>query len=87
MSTALGLICAVSLGLTIYMSYSQKGATNLRYGTITLFGFILAVAGLALGLISKNELDRYKFFPWLGILLNGGTLAVIIFITYIAVYL
>lgn len=87
MSTVLGIISATFLGLVIYGAYEAKGETIPRYGTCTLFVFILAMAGLVLGMISKNEPDRYKIFPWLGILLNGGALAVIVVITYIAVYM
>lgn len=86
MSFVLGLISAVSLGLAIYLSYMNRGGTMARYGTITLFCLILSLTGFALGVVSRNEPDRYRFFPRLGIAINGGALGLIIVITYIAVY-
>lgn len=86
MSTVLGIICTCSLALTLYLSYLAKGTTIPRYGTTALLAFIMAIVGLALGLSSRNEPDRFKLFPRLGILLNGITLGVILVITYIAVY-
>lgn len=84
MSTVLGLISVISLGLMILFSYRAGGQTKDRYGTTLLIAVIMAAVGFALGWVSRRKPDRYRFFPRLGMFLNGLTLAGTAFITYMA---
>lgn len=82
MSTILGTISTVSLGIVIYMTYLQNGIATVGYGVTGLLATLFSVIGLILGVITVREKDYYRFFPWLGIGLNLFSLGSISFILY-----
>ena len=57
------------------------------YGFTGIFATILSLAGLVLGVLAVREVDRFKLFGWLGILLNGISLGAVSGILYAASYL
>ena len=71
MASILGFIATVSIGLSVYFTYLNKGAATMQNGAAVLLAVLYAAAGLALGIRSLTEKDIFKFFPILGIILNA----------------
>ncbi|MCR5208815.1 MAG: DUF6142 family protein [Lachnospiraceae bacterium] len=74
MSTILGSIAVITLGLAVYLGFLARGEVAPQYALAVFLGLIMAVVGLVLGIYSRLKRDLYYFFPNLGILLNGGTI-------------
>lgn len=87
MSTVFGVLCTVSLVAVTVLSYSREGDVPAGYGFTGVFAMILSLIGLVLGILAVRETDRFKFFGWLGILLNGISLFMISGILYAAAYM
>lgn len=87
MSAILGLISIVSVCLAVYLTYQNKGAAPIQYGSVILLSLVFAVTGMVLGILAMLEKDIFKVFPVAGILLNGLTIVAGIFILYIGVSL
>ncbi|MCM1174658.1 MAG: DUF6142 family protein [Blautia sp.] len=81
MATILGVISLATLVYTVVMSYRGDGDVPIQYGAAVFLAMIFALAGAALGALSRTERDKYYFFSYLGILLNvlalGGVSAVL----------
>lgn len=81
MATILGVISLVTIVYTVIMSYWNAGDVPAQYGAAVFLAMIFALAGAALGAISRTERDKYYFFSYLGIILNvialGGVSAVL----------
>lgn len=82
MSAILGTISLLSIGAAIYLTYQNDGSAKPQYGAAIFLVLIFAVAGLALGMLSRMEKDNYYLFPHLGIGLNFLSLAMISMILY-----
>lgn len=70
MSTILGAISVVSLGVAVYLTYQNGGNAAPQYGAVAVLVMVFALAGLILGVLSRMEKDNYYLFPYLGIGLN-----------------
>lgn len=70
MSTVLGIISIVSIGIVIFMSYRAKGVALQGYGFTGLFACIFSLTGLGLGISGARITESFKFFSALGIVLN-----------------
>lgn len=81
MATILGVISLSTLVYTVVRSYQSTGEIPIQYGAAVLLAMLFALAGAALGVISRTERDKYYFFSYLGILLNllalGGVSAIL----------
>lgn len=86
MSTILGVISTLSLLSVIYLTYVQEGTAPVSYGLTGLFVLLFSITGLVLGVFTALEKDRYKLFPWLGILFNLVALVGIGFVVYMGLY-
>lgn len=86
MSTVFGVLCTVSLVVVTILSYSRDGDIPAGYGFTGVFATLLSLIGLILGILAVREKDRFKLFGWLGIPLNGISLAMISGILYVAAY-
>lgn len=82
MSTILGIISTVSLGIVIYLTYRRNGEAATGYGVTGLLATIYSLVGFILGIITVQEKDYYKLFPCLGIVLNLAALGIIGLILY-----
>lgn len=80
MSTILGFISNVSLGIVIYLAYLSGGNIPISYGLTGLLAVIFSVIGLILGVLTAQEKDMFKLFPILGIVLNLIALGVMAFL-------
>jgi multisubunit Na+/H+ antiporter MnhB subunit len=77
MSTILGGISLVSLGIVTYLSYSQGGGVTGALATI------YSLIGLILGILTLREKDIYRIFPVLGTVLNVVALGGVSFLLYL----
>ncbi len=82
MSTILGMISTVSLGIVVYLTYKRGGEATVGYGVTGLFATIFSLVGLVLGIVTIREKEYYRLFPWLGTILNGIALGSISFMLY-----
>lgn len=85
MSTILGLIAGVSIGLAIHRTYLNQGAALMQYGAVVLLAMFYAAAGLVLGIRSLMEKDIFRIFPVMGIFLNALTVIASGIILYLGV--
>lgn len=85
MASILGAIAIISVGLAVYLTYLNKGAALMQYGTVILLSLIFSVIGLVLGIKACMEKDIYLLFPVLGIILNSLTILAGGFILYLGV--
>lgn len=85
MSSILGLIASVSVGLAVHLTYLNGGTAFMQYGAVVLLAMIYAAAGLALGIHSLMEKDIFRIFPVIGICLNVLTMVVSGLILYLGV--
>jgi len=71
MSTILGLIAVVSVVVAVYCTYLDKGAAPMQYGMVVLLSVLYAIIGIVIGIRALLEKDIFRFFPILGLVLNG----------------
>ena len=86
MATILGVISLVSLVYIILDSYWKAGQVPQQYGAVAFLTMLFAFVGIALGVISKSERDKFYFFSYLGIVLNVLVLAALSVILYAGAY-
>ena len=86
MSTILGIISLVSVGVAVYETFLAKGKAATNMGVVGVMITLFSVIGVVLGYISKKEHDKYMLFPYLGILLNVIALGCISVILYAGAY-
>ena len=86
MSAILGVISLATLLYAIVMSYLREGDIPRQYGAAALLVMIFAFVGIALGLLSRTERDKFYLFSYLGIALNVLALVVISVILYAGAY-
>ena len=82
MSTILGTLACITLGMSVYLSYLDKGVPSPRYGTAALLAVIYMSVGIILGVWSTLEKEKFKLFTVLGIIINVlafGSLSLILF--------
>ena len=83
MSAILGMISLVSLVIVVYLAYLSNGKIQNGYGVTGLLATLFSLIGLILGIITVRDRTYYRFFPWLGVILNFVVLAGISFILYL----
>lgn len=86
MSTILGVISLVTLGISVYFSYLNKGVITERYGTSAFLALVFMVIGLGLGLFSLREPEKFRLFSVLGIVANVLVFAVLSLILFAGAY-
>jgi len=82
MSTVLGILSVLSLILAAYLSYMDKGAENMRYGSACFLAMIFAFVGVALGVLGRMEKDKFYLFSYIGIVLNLAAIGLVSLILY-----
>ena len=82
MSTILGIISTVSIGIVLYLTYLRGGEATVGYGVTGLLATLFSLVGLILGVLTVRNKEYYRLFPWLGIVLNLLALGSISFILY-----
>ena len=87
MGMILGIISMVSLILVVVFSYYKQGEAPAGYGVTGLLAGIFSMIGLILTIPDVRNQDTYHLFSWIGILLNGLSIAFICLILYAGAYL
>lgn len=82
MSTILGVLSSGSLILAAYLSYVDKGAENMRYGSACFLAMIFAFVGVLLGVLGRMEKDKFYLFCYIGIVLNAAAIGLVSLILY-----
>lgn len=86
LSSILGVISLVSLILAVFWTYEAKGKATDGMGMVGFVAACFSLTGIVLGYLARTEADRFRFFAWLGIVLNVLVLAVISVILYAGAY-
>ena len=86
MSTILGIISLISVWMAVYQTFLAKGNASTNMGVVGFMITVFSITGVILGYISKNEHDKFLFFPYLGMILNVAALACISVILYAGAY-
>lgn len=82
MSTILGIISTISLGIVVYLTYRNGGEATVGYGITGLLATVFSLIGLIIGIITVREKEYFRLFPILGIVLNLLALAGVSLILY-----
>ena len=69
-SAILGSISVVSVYLSVYFTYMNKGVASMQYGNAVFLSFIYSVTGFVLGVMAFREQNIYKLFPVMGLIFN-----------------
>lgn len=78
MSFILAVISLCSILFNIIYSFAMEGAViSVRFGAALVLALIFSVIGIVLGVLSRAEADRFRFFPTAGLILN---VAIILFL-------
>ena len=85
MGTILGVISLVSMGIVIFLSYQKNGETPVSYGLTGLLATIFSMIGLILGILTLQEKENFRLYPWLSTILNVLVLSVMGFLLYAGV--
>ena len=86
MSTILGIISLVSVWMAVYQTFLAKGEASTNMGVVGLMITCFSATGVVLGYISQKEVDKFMFFPYLGMVLNILALGCISVILYAGAY-
>ena len=82
MSTILGVLANITLGMAIYFSYMGGGVSSERYAAAAFLAVIFMIVGIGLGLWSSTETEKFRLFTVVGIFVNivaFGMLSLILF--------
>ncbi|PXV89065.1 hypothetical protein C8E03_10741 [Lachnotalea glycerini] len=74
-STILGAISFLLMIALVIVSYFFKGEAGVYIGSLGLTAFVIAVVGLAKGLTSFKERERYYLFSKIGSIFNAIMIA------------
>lgn len=85
MSSVLGFISLVSIGLAVFLAYRNSGAAPMQYGSVAALSMLYAGTGLILGVRSLMKPDIFRFFPAVGIVFNVLAMIACSFILYLGV--
>lgn len=75
MGIVIGIISAIVMSFSIFLAYSNKGASNIATGGVSLFALILNIVGIVAGVTALAERDIHKWVPIASILFNSVILA------------
>jgi len=70
MSCVFGLLSVLTFYICIYKSYQVQGVGVERYGTSALLAIIFMLVGFGLGIYAIFEIDKFKIFSIIGIVIN-----------------
>lgn len=87
MSTVLGVLANITLGISIYLSYMNKGEVDARHGTAALLAVIYMTIGIILGAWSTIEREKFRMFTVLGITANVLAFGMLSIILYAGAYI
>lgn len=71
MSCVFGVLSIVTFYFCIYLSFKVAGEGVARYGTSALLAIVFMLVGFGLGIYSLFELNKFRIFSVIGIILNA----------------
>ena len=71
----IGVVSVVVLVFSIFISYNNKGISDVKMGSEALFSTILNIIGIVAGLTALSERDIYKWVPIASAIINSVVLA------------
>lgn len=86
MSTILGILASVTLGIAVYQSYLNGGGTSERHTAAALLAVAFMIVGMGLGVWSTTEKEKYRLFTVLGIFVNTLAFGMLSLILYAGAY-
>ncbi len=87
MSTVLGALASVTLGVAVYQSYLSNGAVSDRQTAAAFLATVFMTVGMWLGVHSTLEKERFRLFTVLGILVNTLAFGMLSLILYAGAYI
>ncbi len=87
MSTILGIIDLISIVYVVYNTYSRGGTAPLRYASGCVLVLFFSFVGIILGLVGRQESERFHLFAYAGIILNIVAIMGISGILYAGAYM
>ncbi len=87
MSTILGLIDLIAIVYVVYNTYARGGTAPLRYASGCVLVLAFSFTGIILGLIGRQESERFHLFAYTGMLLNILAIMGISAILYAGAYM
>ena len=82
-SVLLGMISVISCSLMVWLTYVNGGQAELRYGGVVFLCLFFSLAGMILAILSRREPEKRYWVSYLGMILNGGILALGFAIIYL----
>lgn len=73
---ACGVISVIVMSFSIFLAYTNKGASNVAMGSVSLFALILNIVGIVAGTTALAERDIHKWVPIASIIFNSIVLVV-----------
>ena len=70
-STIIGSVSAVVLGILFYITTSSGGSTSVWLGLVGLLLLVITLAGLVTGVSGFKQKDIFYTLPVIGVVLNG----------------
>ena len=70
-ATLMAVVSIVLIVIAIVLSFKARGEGGTKVGSAAMAALAFSVFGLATGLLSYRETDRYYSFSFAGSLLNG----------------
>ena len=81
-STVLAALSFAFLVLMLVVSYANKGEVKGSFGAVAFVCTILSAIGIIVGVVGKNEPDKFYLFSYIGIIWNVVNLFMISAILY-----
>lgn len=81
-STILSLLSFIALLLMMILSYAYGGDISASFGAVAFLCTLFSAIGIILGVIGKNEPEKFYLFAYIGIVWNVVDLFIVSAILY-----
>jgi len=81
-STILSLLSFIALLLMMILSYARGGEIGASFGAVAFLCTLFSAVGIILGVVGKNEPEKFYLFAYVGIVWNVVDLCVLSAILY-----
>lgn len=86
MSTVLGIIDLASIWYALYGTFNRGGEATVQMASACTLVVFFSLLGIILGVVAKNEVDKFYLFAYTGIIFNVIALIAISGILYAGAY-
>ena len=81
-STVLALLSFASIAIMLISSYANRGEVKGSFGAVAFICTLFSAIGIIVGVVGKNEPDKFYLFSYIGIIWNVVNLFLISAILY-----